>query len=64
MRGPRRAGDPAEKARSAVTARIRAAMTKIREVHPELGRHLEHSIHTGRFCSYQPDPPITWDVIF
>ncbi|HET7532744.1 MAG TPA: hypothetical protein VFJ83_06335, partial [Nocardioidaceae bacterium] len=63
MRGPRRAGDPAEKARSAVTARIRGAMTKIREVHPELGRHLEHSIHTGRFCSYRPDPPITWDVV-
>ncbi|HSE54862.1 MAG TPA: tetratricopeptide repeat protein, partial [Nocardioidaceae bacterium] len=63
MRGPRRAGDPAEKARSAVTARIRAAMAKIREVHPELGRHLDHSIHTGRFCSYRPDPPITWDVI-
>jgi predicted ATPase len=62
MRGPRRAGDPAEKARSAVTARIRAAIAKIRDVHPELGRHLKNSIHTGRFCSYRPDEATRWRV--
>ena len=62
MRGPRRAGDPAEKARSAVTARIRAAIAKIRDAHPELARHLRNSIHTGRFCSYRPDDATRWRV--
>ncbi|HSE09621.1 MAG TPA: hypothetical protein VLB29_13225 [Nocardioidaceae bacterium] len=62
IHGPRRAGDPAEKARSAVTARIRAAIARIREVHPALGRHLEASVRTGRFCSYRPERPMTWVV--
>jgi hypothetical protein len=62
LRGPRRAGDPAEKARSAVTARIRAAVARIRDAHPELGRHLKTSIHTGRFCSYRPDDATVWRV--
>lgn len=62
LHGPRRTGDPAEKARSAVTARVRAAIGKIRDVHPELGRHLEASIRTGRFCSYRPERPTTWVV--
>ena len=62
IHGPRRTGDPAEKARSSVTARVRAAIGKIRDVHPELGRHLEASIRTGRFCSYRPERPTTWVV--
>lgn len=62
MRGPRRAGDPAEKARSAVTARIRAAITKIGDAHPELGTHLSSSVRTGRFCSYRPANPTAWRV--
>ena len=35
-------------ARSAVTYRVRAAVKRIAEVHPELGRHLGNSIRTGR----------------
>ena len=62
LHGPRRTGDPAEKARSAVTARVRAAIGKIRDAHPELGRHLEASVWTGRFCSYRPERPTTWVV--
>ena len=63
LHGPRRAGDPAEKARSAVTARIRAAIGKVDQAHPALGRHLERSVRTGRFCSYQPEEPVAWTVI-
>ena len=60
--GPRRAGDPAERARAAVTARVRAAIAKVREAHPSLGRHLNRSIRTGRFCSYRPDDPVAWTI--
>ena len=63
LHGPRRAGDPAEKARSAVTARIRAAIGKVDQAHPALGRHLERSVRTGRFCSYKPEEPVAWTVI-
>jgi predicted ATPase len=62
LHGPRRAGDPAERARAAVTARIRAAIAKVGEAHPPLGRHLSHSIRTGRFCSYRPDEPVAWTI--
>jgi hypothetical protein len=62
LHGPRRTGDPAEKARSAVTARIRAAIAKVGEVHPALGRHLQRSVRTGRFCVYRPDEPVDWRV--
>jgi predicted ATPase len=62
LRGPRRTGDPAEKARAAVTGRIRAAIVKIGAAHPALGRHLAASVRTGRFCSYQPAEAITWTV--
>jgi TolB-like protein len=58
----RRLGDPAEKARTAVTWRIRSAMKKIAAVHPELGRHLEASIRTGAFCVYAPETPVRWSV--
>lgn len=53
-------GQPAEKARSAVTWRIRAAIRAIGEQHAELGAHLDRSVRTGRFCVYDPLPPVTW----
>jgi TolB-like protein len=58
----RRLGDPAEKARTAVTWRIRNTIKKIAEAHPALGRHLEASIRTGAFCAYQPETPVRWTV--
>lgn len=58
----RKLGDPAEKARTAVTWRIRSAIRKIAEAHPPLGRHLEASIRTGAFCAYQPETPVRWMV--
>ncbi len=58
----RKSGDPAERARSAVTWRIRSALTKIEQAHPPLGRHLRNSIRTGLFCAYVPERPLEWDT--
>jgi TolB-like protein len=58
----RRLGDPAEKARTAVTWRIRSAIKKIAAVHPQLGRHLQGSIRTGSFCAYEPETHVQWAV--
>ncbi len=51
-----------ERARVAVTKRIKAALKKIPEHHPSLGHHLATCIKTGRSCSYTPDPeqPVAW----
>ncbi|MET0740612.1 MAG: hypothetical protein ABWZ26_03560, partial [Candidatus Nanopelagicales bacterium] len=57
---PRRAGDPVEKARSAVTWRIRHAIRRIAELHPALATHLKHAVRTGRYCVYQPDDEVHW----
>jgi tetratricopeptide (TPR) repeat protein len=56
----RKAGDPAERARTTVTRRIREAMLRIEDVHPALGRHLRKSVRTGTFCSYDPETPVAW----
>jgi tetratricopeptide (TPR) repeat protein len=58
----RRLGDPAERARSAVTWRIRSAIKKIEGAHPVLGRHLSNTIQTGTFCSYTPEKPLLWHL--
>jgi hypothetical protein len=52
----------AERARSAVTKRIKKAIQKIGEAIPSLGYHLAARIKTGYFCSYSPraDRPVTW----
>ena len=56
----RRAGDHAERARSAVTWRIRSAIARIDAVHPALGRHLKNSVRTGTFCAYTPEQRVDW----
>jgi TolB-like protein len=53
-------GSAAERARSAVTWRIRSGVKKIAKVHPSLGRHLENAVRTGTFCIYQPERPVSW----
>jgi TolB-like protein len=55
-------GSAAERARSAVTWRIRSAIKKIAAVHPSLGRHLENSVRTGTYCVYSPERPVVWTV--
>ena len=58
----RKAGDQAERARSAVTWRIRSAISRVEAVHPALGRHLKNSVRTGTFCSYAPEQPVDWQL--
>jgi hypothetical protein len=53
-------GSPAERARSAVTWRIRSAIKKVAAAHPRLGRHLDNAVRTGHFCVYQPEAAIDW----
>jgi transcriptional antiterminator Rof (Rho-off) len=59
----RRAASHAERARLNVTRAIRSAMANLAHADPALGEHLSRTIHTGRYCSYTPDPraPITWE---
>ncbi len=61
-RRARQASDLAERARSAVGWRIRGAIKRIGEVHPELPRHLKRSIRTGVWCAYEPDEPVSWQL--
>jgi hypothetical protein len=51
-----------ERARKAVTARLRDTIGRIEAALPELGSHLDRSIVTGRYCRYQPSEPLTWDL--
>jgi hypothetical protein len=54
--------DPAERARKAVSARIRDSIEKIRGALPELARHLDESINTGTCCAYSPSSPTRWRI--
>ncbi len=59
------ANDPAERARKAVTARLRDAIRRIDDVAPGLAAHLDRSIRTGLRCSYAPsddEAAVRWDV--
>jgi TolB-like protein/tetratricopeptide (TPR) repeat protein len=53
---------PAERARAAVTWRIRNAIKKINAAHPALGRHLAHAVRTGNFCAYTPEKDQIWNL--
>jgi AAA ATPase domain len=58
----RRAASNAERARVSVTKAIKAALERIAEHSPSLGRHFHATIRTGTFCTYEPDPrvPVVW----
>lgn len=49
-----------ERARKAVTARVREAIARIGAVLPEVGAHLDRSVLTGATCRYDPVEPWTW----
>lgn len=59
---PRRAPDHVERARKAVSRRLRDAVSRIDRAHPALGRHLAASIRTGVFCSYEPEHDMEWST--
>jgi hypothetical protein len=56
----RSAADATEKARKAVTNRIRAVLAKLQPIHPSLWQHLFTSLKTGTFCVYRPEQPVLW----
>ena len=58
----RKTSSEAERARSAVTKRLKQTIQKIAEANPALGHHLTARIKTGYFCSYNPHPdrPVAW----
>ncbi len=58
----RRAGSDLERMRKAVGNRVRLAIARIDREHPELGRHLRASVHTGTFCRYEPELSVRWTV--
>ena len=49
-----------ERARKAVTNRIRQSAACIGVSHPALGLHLRNAVLTGTVCSYTPDQPAPW----
>ncbi|MGH3825327.1 MAG: ATPase, partial [Pseudonocardiaceae bacterium] len=49
-----------ERARKAVTARLRGAIQRIEAVLPALGAHLDRSVITGTTCRYEPAQPLNW----
>ncbi|MBB5782403.1 AAA family ATPase [Nonomuraea jabiensis] len=57
---PRRLGDEAERARKAVTNRIRNTLRQLDHRHPELAAHLRSSVSTGATCRYHPSPEVRW----
>jgi predicted ATPase len=60
---PRRLGaSTTERARKAVTARLREAIHRIAAVLPELGAHLDRSVITGTTCRYEPVTHLTWTL--
>ena len=58
----RTTGSSAERARTAVTYRIRSTIRKLDQLHPDLGRHLANSIRTGTWCSYRPETEVAWTI--
>ena len=60
----RAAAQQAQRARVAVTKRIREVIERVRAGNPELGHYLATTIKTGQFCAYVPDPvrPVTWSL--
>jgi hypothetical protein len=55
--------DPAERARKAVTWRIRDAISRAEAAHEAFGRHLRRSVRTGTFCVYDPPEPTQWTLV-
>jgi hypothetical protein len=60
----RKAGSAAERARLAVTKRIKDTLARIGEHHPALGDHLRRAIRTGSLCSYAPAADVAgrWEL--
>jgi hypothetical protein len=51
-----------ERARKAVSARIRDAIQRLTPMLPDIAAQLDRSIITGSWCRYRPEPTLTWHV--
>ncbi|WJK42566.1 AAA family ATPase [Solwaraspora sp. WMMA2056] len=58
----RRLGDEAERARKAVTGRIRSTLRKLHQLHPALAVHLDATVTTGLTCAYRPPVRTMWKL--
>ncbi len=58
----RAAGAAGERARAAVTHRIRGAIRRVADIDPALGQHLLNAVKTGTWCAYRPDTHVEWTV--
>jgi pimeloyl-ACP methyl ester carboxylesterase len=58
----RKLKDPAERARKAVSARIRESIQRIAEAHPAAGEHFAEAVRTGAFCCYEPKSGLNWQL--
>ena len=58
------ANEPVERARKAVSARIRETVKRLEALAPDLAAHLDRSIRTGLRCSYDPAPDdaVDWTI--
>jgi hypothetical protein len=56
----RKASSDIERQRKAVSKRISSDIKKITTTFPDLGHHLNETIHTGTQCHYSPHPQIEW----
>jgi len=54
--------DVSERARKAVSGRVKDSISRIRKQHPVLGLHLTNSLRLGTFCCYQPAEQVRWDL--
>jgi hypothetical protein len=51
-----------ERARKAVTNRIRDTIDRIAKDNEEVGRHFRTAIRTGTFCRYAPGRTFDWEL--
>jgi len=58
----RRLGDDAERARKAVTGRIRDVLRRLADDAPALAAHLDTAVVTGSYCRYDPAEPVDWET--
>jgi tetratricopeptide (TPR) repeat protein len=58
------AASASERARVNVTRAVKSTLARIAAHSPALGSHLEKTVKTGTYCSYEPDPriPVNWQL--
>jgi hypothetical protein len=60
----RTVGGTTERARTSVARSLRYSLRRLSEAHADLGAHLDRTVRTGIYCSYDPDPltPVVWEL--